>query len=519
MHQLLTRLGITALTLLLSAPSLLADEAPAAASVQAVTARFTTLAWAALQQRDYTQAAEVFERLVQVDPTNTDAKAGWALALHGLGQTDQAIALLEQDDAAGTLRFKTSYVLARLYLAADQPRLAAQRLRQLVAEDPELERTRLWLSKAYFEDEKFLAAYRTLRQVDSADPATGQTTQLAQGIALARLGLRRAATTQFAAHASQSPAAPAARLAESFQASLAEQALEERLSGFVRLAARYDDNANVAPSAAVLGVLVNEQDSAGLGVNANLQYQLATAGAVEVSVGYRHFQTINFSASQGDLLDSLLYLRLTTQGMAAEVPWQLALEVAADHLLLDGRSFLTRITTTPAATVVLSDELATTVFMRHTWLNFLGQGNQDDTPQDRDSHDLTLGVTPTLQLPWERMTLQAGYTFGRNFAQGADYDYDSHRVFVGWTWPVPLPLKDVSLTVVGAAAWRDYAQVDSVFGRQRRDLELSCSTLLRLPLAQQTSLLLEYSLTRNDSTLPAFDFRRQVISLGVEYRF
>lgn len=83
-----------------------------------------------------------------------------------------------------------------------------------------------------------------------------------------------------------------------------------------------------------------------------------------------------------------------------------------------------------------------------------------------------------------------------------------------------LPLTS-ALSVVGglSAEYRDYGGADPLFGASRRETQIDASLSLRLMLAKSLILRPRVSLTRNDSNLALYDYRRATVSLSIRKEF
>ena len=115
------------------------------------------------------------------------------------------------------------------------------------------------------------------------------------------------------------------------------------------------------------------------------------------------------------------------------------------------------------------------------------------------------------------MRFHLEYQFDNENAEGANFDYDGHKL--QGSFLCRTPFRDTVLSVTGEYHYRDYDNVHSFFAQRRRDKEFSMSVVLAYPLPRDLTLSLEYLRDRNDSNLALFDFTRNVFSIGLQWRY
>jgi len=473
-----------------------------------------------LKQGNLAEAERISRLLVDADPEAGEAHAILGAALYGQGKIDDAVIACEHGLEVAGNDPKIAFVLARCYLARDENSKAVRMMRIVAAAEPEGDHVQDWLGAAYLADKQFLAAYRAFRRSEPQTEERRQSIELQKAVALARMGWTGHAANRFEALQTLEPRNPTIELADQMLQQLdgMEQDRKDKpWDALIRIGLRYDDNPAVVPTTNVFGLAGLDDESAGAGITARFNYQLYSSDKQQVTASYSFFQTLYFEADDSDVQNHRLSVSASHRDIWGDLPWQAGLTIGGGYTLINNDSFLGQLDVTPSLTLVLTDWTSTTVYVGYQALNFLGQAALDGTARDRDSDDLSLGVTQQFQLPWNDIVMSLGYRYNMNWADGADFDNRGHRL--QWSVTSPLPVLDMSLTLVGYVTFRDYDHVDTIATVRRDDEEYGLSVVLALPIQEQVTVLFEYNLTRNDSNIATNDYERNVYQVGVEFRF
>ena len=152
--------------------------------------------------------------------------------------------------------------------------------------------------------------------------------------------------------------------------------------------------------------------------------------------------------------------------------------------------------------------------------------DDDGVEPGRTSRD-ALRVGPGLRASYSfgprKPRVAAAYGFARAFADGDDFDTESHGVRLsisqgvflrdfGVPWPLP-----IFVSVSGG-----YARVDHINFRatpRREQDNYSLGVVLFAPLSAKLSADLSYAYARNDSNRAESETRRNIVTMGVTYRY
>jgi predicted porin len=112
--------------------------------------------------------------------------------------------------------------------------------------------------------------------------------------------------------------------------------------------------------------------------------------------------------------------------------------------------------------------------------------------------------------------LNLKYAFSNENAKGVNWQNKGHR----FTANVACPLrKDLQLQVSAQAFLQDYDNVHTTFLVKREDRNYMGSVGLNWEFRKRTKLIVQYTRTRVNSNVGIYDYERDQLTAGIEYRF
>jgi tetratricopeptide (TPR) repeat protein len=109
------------------------------------------------------------------------------------------------------------------------------------------------------------------------------------------------------------------------------------------------------------------------------------------------------------------------------------------------------------------------------------------------------------------------YSYIVNHANGIDYDNKGHQLSANLIYPIA---KNLKLQLTGDMDWQKYTYENIFFFNQKRDDKIfSGSVGLIRDINNTASILVQYLYTNADSNIYAYNYTRDVVSVGVELRF
>ncbi len=478
----------------------------------------TEIAWRTLNRGANELAEAMFRDILRRDPNRPREIAGLSAALARQGKVGDAITVLNDGVARFPTDVRLTSALGQAYLNRGDLSLAMCWLERAYCLDPGFADTRFFLGSTYLKCQYPMLALDYLCGGPTSSTEMAWTQNLSIGLAFGQLGLQSEARGYFTHVAGAARGTPLEQNAQHLQREL-DQALCDReyVRGSLRITGRYDSNPGVIPATNAVGGALGETPSWGNQYVGEVQVDLLRENNFDLTSGYRFLHTSNYEAHRFDLLDNGLYVAATRRSFRNGMPVFAGFRADYDNLLVGSNEFLSRVVATPTLTVMESDRDSTTLLARYTFYDFLGQGGFDGTPLDLDANNIGVGLLQQRQSWSRRVKLLGGYYYDHSFSQGSDYDYDGHKLQLGLQWKTSL--NDLRVNALGEFYYRDYLNPNSVFGRERVDLEYLATVGVLYPLHDDWLLAVEYNFDRNDSNVPTNDYRRHVIDFGVEYRF
>jgi hypothetical protein len=108
------------------------------------------------------------------------------------------------------------------------------------------------------------------------------------------------------------------------------------------------------------------------------------------------------------------------------------------------------------------------------------------------------------------------YEFSDDNTEGKNWENIGNRFTLGLIFPI---VEKVSLSVSGDILLQDYRHTHTFYGMERSDRIYYGSTGIRWEILKGLKLNLQYAHTRADSNIDVYEYRRNVVQLGVEYTF
>ena len=100
--------------------------------------------------------------------------------------------------------------------------------------------------------------------------------------------------------------------------------------------------------------------------------------------------------------------------------------------------------------------------------------------------------------------------------KGSNWEYFGNQTTV--TSVIPLHDK-LKLTVAGKFFLQDFRNENSIFNEERLDTVFQVSSLLTFEIVKGTEIQLQYTRVNNGSNIAIYDYRRNIYSAGVQFKF
>ena len=203
------------------------------------------------------------------------------------------------------------------------------------------------------------------------------------------------------------------------------------------------------------------------------------------------------------------------------------LQVDGGYSWVDNKSFVQDSSVTPSLYYTWKNGQQTTLFGRGYWNNFMfnpvaPMNAASAREVDRDENGLALGLSHSVPVEGIRGSVNAGYIFYRNEADGREWDYIAHQPFVGMQSAVT---DRTSLSGQLTYAYRHhdrrsrYDLTATSDTQDRRESDIGAAVTIDHAITDQLTGSMRYRYNDNGSNVRLFDYNRGIAGAYLTYKF
>ncbi|QWR77797.1 hypothetical protein [Candidatus Magnetomonas plexicatena] len=185
-----------------------------------------------------------------------------------------------------------------------------------------------------------------------------------------------------------------------------------------------------------------------------------------------------------------------------------------EYVLVGGNRYDYDHYVSPSVVLMEDKDTYTTLEYRYKYTRFI-DGSNFLTNSDRTGGNHLIGLKQRFQL-FDRMSLDLGYAYDKDFADTDYWKYDGNKGFVSFNALLPL---DLMANLSAEYYRRDYNGKFEGSSVNRTDNAMTYSGSLTKILSKNLSLSLAESYTKNNSNTEAYSYDRNITSLFVNVRF
>jgi tetratricopeptide (TPR) repeat protein len=429
------------------------------------------------KQGDFEKAAVDLEEALKLRPNLDEAALELGIALVELGRNEEAVRWLKQAQARPDLDGQASFFLGIAYL----------RTENLDEARTELERARL------------------------KDPSVELSSRYYLGVVEYRSGAQTAAREHFTFVEQQSPQSAVGRESTAFlEVIRAGQGTDSQIYGAVSV--EYDTNVVLAPASGLPSQAISNAADGRVTLNAGGVYVPWRSDRARLVLGYDFYQNLQFQLHDFNLMDN----RPTVQFIYDFGPVHAGVLAQYDFYLLETTTFLQTVTASPWVVIPEKEFGRTELFVRYQYRDYL-----DNAFSQLTGNDYSGGVRQVFSLGDGGQEAWISYT-----AESMDttdtklYAFDANAIELALIWPLPWS----TTAQIGYRYRREqYDPESTIFAPSdtgpRLDRENRGGVAFRKDLNGIVSLVAAWVGTFNLSNKDAFEYNRQIGSLGVEVRY
>jgi hypothetical protein len=215
-----------------------------------------------------------------------------------------------------------------------------------------------------------------------------------------------------------------------------------------------------------------------------------------------------------DVQDHILSLDFSKRGSIGSMPYDLRINYAYDYLLSDYHYLLQRHTIRPSF-ILMENKANMTVFQYAFQVKEFRE--KPLFPEDnRDAVNHEAGFIHFLRFNDAKHYIKAGYFYDREYAKGNNWDYSGNKFVTGIQYTFP---KDIRLNVDYEYKQVRYKNTNIFFDEKRRDIDRAVNTVISKDIGKGWGVSLEYLRRKNSSNIALYDYKKNLYSVGVNWRW
>jgi tetratricopeptide (TPR) repeat protein len=305
-----------------------------------------------------------------------------------------------------------------------------------------------------------------------------------------------------------------AAFAREYEEAITERLFLEREWRFtVGLAYQYDDNVVLKPEIEI-GIPEGE-DWAGIGTF-GIAYVPRLPGPWTMNAEYSFYANIHQKIETHDIMSNTLTVVPGYNFKNAS----LNLFLSYNYTLVNDRSYLYSFSANSMISVPLNSNHIGQFSLGYSKKEFLWTETQSGYPigpnEDRDADVFSASAGWIYLFSKGKGFLNLRYELSKEDTDGKNWDYLGNKVSANILIPLQ---KRLRMNLSAETFWQDYENVHTEFNVKRDDIIYTASAVLSYEIFRGASFNIQYTYIRDDSNIPIYDYKRNIYTAGIEYRF
>lgn len=480
------------------------------------------------QDEQYSESIPLLMKAREEQPASSSAAFFLGMAYKQTGQYEEAIANLRE---AATLapRIKEALVeLVEVLYRRPSPENTEEAMKWVAV----AERERIFPAKIAFlkglllqqqgKNEEAIAAFE---QAKAIEPKLGQTVDLQVGMALLKEQKLEQAKVRLQTAIEQAPQTDLAGFARQYLDVVEKRIeIEKPLRVTLGLFEQYDTNVISNPSdGRYSDSSITDTESGVTATSLRVNYLPKLNGPWLMNAQYAFYANFHdeFATSQDLVSNSLSLIPGYSFGTSS-----LNLKLDYNNVLVrnpNQKQYLDTFTVGPLYRHLIGKSHLVELFAGYG-MNEYTHNSLTNTPQDPDEDRDSEGLRGSVSWIW---LFQPGafcnlkYDYDRAAADGRNWDKEGHSYTVNLAYPLH---DKVTLQLSGQVYLEDYTNGSSFStvpfeNKERDDDKYQGSVGLTWEFVKNANLIAQYTATRQHSNIAVYDYRREIYTAGLEYRF
>lgn len=466
------------------------------------------------KQENYEEAIELLKKARSEDPGSSAAAFFLGLAYKQIMDYEKALENL-RDAATLSPRIKEA-VIEIVDVALQLGRLQEAKKWIEVAEKENIAPAKTAFLKGLIltEEGKNLEAAKAFEQAKSLAPSISQAADIQVALSYMRERELKKAKERFQKAILYDPQSDLAGFARQYLSMVEERLFAERPFRFsLGVFGGYDDNMVLMPTDESVATGITNEASGFLNSSFRATYYPNLKGPWLFNAQYGIASSLH--RKNVHTHDSLSNTISVTPGYNFG-KYALNLATSYSHALVRGPSYKKysgSLSSGPLFRLALKNNQLLELFAGYINNEYFQPALTD--VDDRDSDGWTAS-TSWIWLFRKDSFLNLRYRYSDLNADGRNWDNQSHSLSANFAIPV---MEKVMLQLSGQVAEEEYDHVNTWFNVQREDTIYNLSGGFTWDCYKNTVLVVQYTHIRDDSNIAIYDYKRNMYTLGMEYRF
>lgn len=198
----------------------------------------------------------------------------------------------------------------------------------------------------------------------------------------------------------------------------------------------------------------------------------------------------------------------------------LSFPTAYNHTCVNDKAYVSSPTTSGIYSFMVGKKNMGQVFLKYSYKDYLWTPSTDD--ENRDGSDFGGGAGWYFFYAKNKGFLSVRYSINQQWADGANWEFIGNRANVTLVVPgsmVIRELENLNLTLSGDINVQNFKNTHSVYGQRRADQVYTVSALIAYKFYKDSEIQLQYTFIKDSSNISVYDYKRNLYSVGMEFKF
>lgn len=466
---------------------------------------------------NYAKALEDFIKAEKLFPKDADIPFYIGLTHLQLKQTKEAVQYFKKTVKLNPNYSDAYFQIGMVLIQERNFEEAISYLQKVFKQWPEKENLGYFLGYAYFNLGNHNKALSCFEKNKTQDKSIKQLNLYYSGLCKTFLGRPKEAEGFYKQVIEIDPASPLASPSQQLLALKPVVPKEKRLNFQLISRFQYDDNLVLIPTTDVYNLGSQKRKTTIELFYLRGEYALLRTFHSQLAASYGLYQTIANSLPHNDIQDHILSLDWLYSDRKTTFPNEtFRLTYSYDYLLSGWKSFLYRHTLRPV--LIVQETPKNLTLFQYTYQNKNFYEDPLYGEDNRNANNDEVGFVHFLRFNQGKHFLKAGYFYDREFAKGDNWDYQGNKGLAGLQYTLP---KDIRFNFDFEYKNYHYDHSNIFFGMYRRDIYRNFTWGLSKDIGKDKNMTvsLEYSRTINSSNIALYDYKKDLVSVGVDWRW